>query len=189
MGLAADGAIPERQIAPVRRQLQRRRHLGDRRPRRTRSYRRSSTNPLPGATVGSYANAISMPDPRHVLVSIGRDNAIAVYKYNSLFGRPFGRARVEPAGLGPSRGRNGGGQAGLRARPRTEPLQYDGPAADRLVPRPGAARSRARERRSSSPTTGASATAARRRRSARAWKPRLLRSASRATTPTTTPAP
>ncbi len=42
------------------------------------------TNPVPGATVGSYANAISMPDSRHVLVSIGRDNAIAVYRYNGL---------------------------------------------------------------------------------------------------------
>ena len=37
------------------------------------------TNPVPGATVGSYANAISMPDATHVLVSIGRDNAIAVF--------------------------------------------------------------------------------------------------------------
>jgi hypothetical protein len=37
-------------------------------------------NPVPGATVGSYANAISMPDAKHVLVSIGRDNAIADYR-------------------------------------------------------------------------------------------------------------
>ncbi len=44
----------------------------------------ASTNPLPGAKVGSYANAISMSDPEHVLVSIGRDNAIAVYKYKGL---------------------------------------------------------------------------------------------------------
>jgi YVTN family beta-propeller protein len=42
------------------------------------------TNPVPGARVGSYANAISMSDPSHVLVSIGRDNAIAVYKYSGL---------------------------------------------------------------------------------------------------------
>jgi YVTN family beta-propeller protein len=42
------------------------------------------TNPVPGATVGSYANAISMPDPGTVLVSIGRDNAIGVYKYNGI---------------------------------------------------------------------------------------------------------
>ncbi|HUA48326.1 MAG TPA: alkaline phosphatase family protein, partial [Solirubrobacteraceae bacterium] len=43
------------------------------------------TNPVPGAQVGSYANAISMSDPNHILVSIGRDNAIAVYKYRGLY--------------------------------------------------------------------------------------------------------
>ena len=42
------------------------------------------TNPVPGARVGSYANAISMPDSSHVLVSIGRDNAIAVYTYSGV---------------------------------------------------------------------------------------------------------
>jgi YVTN family beta-propeller protein len=43
------------------------------------------TNPVPGAEVGSYANSINMSDPSHVLVSIGRDNAIAVYKYYGLW--------------------------------------------------------------------------------------------------------
>ncbi len=41
-----------------------------------------NVNPLPGTTVGSNPNGITMPDPQHVLVSIGRDNAVAVYKYN-----------------------------------------------------------------------------------------------------------
>ena len=41
-----------------------------------------NVNPLPGSTVGSYPNAITMPDPGHVLVSIGRDNALAVYGYS-----------------------------------------------------------------------------------------------------------
>jgi YVTN family beta-propeller protein len=50
----------------------------------------TSTNPLPGASVGSYANAITMSDPEHVLVSIGRDNAIAVYKYRGLTRREHG---------------------------------------------------------------------------------------------------
>jgi YVTN family beta-propeller protein len=45
------------------------------------------TNPVPGAGVGSYANAISMSDPNHVLVSIGRDNAIAVYQYRGIYRR------------------------------------------------------------------------------------------------------
>ncbi|HEX3609286.1 MAG TPA: bifunctional YncE family protein/alkaline phosphatase family protein [Solirubrobacterales bacterium] len=39
-------------------------------------------NPVPGASVGSYPNAITMPDPNHVLISIGRDNAIADYSYS-----------------------------------------------------------------------------------------------------------
>jgi hypothetical protein len=41
-----------------------------------------NVNPLPGSTVGSYPNAITMPDSSHILVSIGRDNAIAVYGYS-----------------------------------------------------------------------------------------------------------
>lgn len=41
-----------------------------------------NVNPLPGSTVGSYPNAITMPDAHTVLVSIGRDNAIAEYRYN-----------------------------------------------------------------------------------------------------------
>ena len=45
------------------------------------------TNPVPGADVGSYANAINMSDPNHVLVSIGRDNAIAVYQYRGIYSR------------------------------------------------------------------------------------------------------
>ncbi len=40
-----------------------------------------NVNPLPGSTVGSYPNAITMPNPTTMLVSIGRDNAIAVYRY------------------------------------------------------------------------------------------------------------
>ena len=44
----------------------------------------AATNPVPGATVGSYANSISMTDPHTVLVSVGRDNAIAVYHYQGL---------------------------------------------------------------------------------------------------------
>ena len=40
--------------------------------------------PLPGSTVGSNPNAIEMTDGNHLLVSIGRDNALAVYRYNGL---------------------------------------------------------------------------------------------------------
>jgi YVTN family beta-propeller protein len=46
-----------------------------------------NTNPVPDSVkIGSYANAISMPDPSHILVSIGRDNAIAEYTWNGLGG-------------------------------------------------------------------------------------------------------
>jgi len=41
-----------------------------------------NVNPLPGSTVGSYPNGISMPNSGQVLVSIGRDNALAVYGYS-----------------------------------------------------------------------------------------------------------
>jgi YVTN family beta-propeller protein len=41
------------------------------------------TNPVPGATVGSYANALTVIGD-HLLVSIGRDNAIAEYSYTGL---------------------------------------------------------------------------------------------------------
>ena len=40
-----------------------------------------NVNPLPGTTVGSNPNAITMPNSSTVLVSIGRDNALAVYGY------------------------------------------------------------------------------------------------------------
>lgn len=47
-----------------------------------------NVNPLPGSTVGSYPNAITMPDAHTVLVSIGRDNAIAEYRYSGI-GQPL----------------------------------------------------------------------------------------------------
>jgi YVTN family beta-propeller protein len=42
----------------------------------------ANVNPLPGTTVGSNPNAITMPNSSTVLVSIGRDNALAVYGYS-----------------------------------------------------------------------------------------------------------
>ena len=41
-----------------------------------------NVNPLPGSTVGSEPNAITMPTPNQILVSIGRDNALAAFYYN-----------------------------------------------------------------------------------------------------------
>ncbi len=55
-----------------------------------------NVNPLPGSTVGSYPNAITMPDSHHILVSIGRDNALAVYYYSGA------RSPVQYQGLLPT---------------------------------------------------------------------------------------
>ncbi len=41
-----------------------------------------NVEPLPGSTVGASPNWVAMPDGNHLLVSVGRDNAIAVYGYN-----------------------------------------------------------------------------------------------------------
>ena len=41
-----------------------------------------NVEPLPGSTVGSAPNSVAMPDPNHLLVSIGRDNALAEFGYN-----------------------------------------------------------------------------------------------------------
>lgn len=40
-----------------------------------------NVNPLTGSTVGSHPNAVTMADSSTVLVSLGRDNAIAEYHY------------------------------------------------------------------------------------------------------------
>src|SRR6201998_4062091 len=41
-----------------------------------------NVEPLPGSTVGAAPNSVAMPDPHHLVVSIGRDNALAVFGYN-----------------------------------------------------------------------------------------------------------
>jgi YVTN family beta-propeller protein len=87
----------------------------------------AGTNPLPGAKVGSYANAISMSDPGHVLVSIGRDNAIAVYRYRGLTkGRwDQGNGTQGYGGLGNGgNGGQGGNEQGNKGQ--TQPLQFEG---------------------------------------------------------------
>jgi YVTN family beta-propeller protein len=40
--------------------------------------------PLPGVPVGSHVNAIYVPDRTHLLLSLGRDNAIAEYSYTGM---------------------------------------------------------------------------------------------------------
>lgn len=57
-----------------------------------------NVNPLPGSTVGSEPNAITMPSPHQILVSIGRDNALAAFYYNGP------KAPVQYEGLLPPTG-------------------------------------------------------------------------------------
>jgi YVTN family beta-propeller protein len=92
-----------------------------------------STNPLPGAKVGSYANAISMPDPDHLLVSIGRDNAIAVYNFKGLTEKVGGGHRPHDRQVSWDHGRgrhhdhgHGHGHGGGHEVPVKEPLRYEG---------------------------------------------------------------
>jgi YVTN family beta-propeller protein len=41
-----------------------------------------NVEPLPGSTIGASPNSVAFPDPNHLLVSVGRDNAIAEFGYN-----------------------------------------------------------------------------------------------------------
>jgi YVTN family beta-propeller protein len=42
-----------------------------------------NVQPLPGATVGASPNSIAFPDANHVMVSVGRDDAIAEFGYTN----------------------------------------------------------------------------------------------------------
>lgn len=47
-----------------------------------------NVNPLPGQPFGSSPNALAFLDKTHLLVSLGRDNAIAVYEYAGAHSAP-----------------------------------------------------------------------------------------------------
>ncbi len=47
-----------------------------------------SANPAPGAPFGAQPNGLAMLDPTHLAVSLGRDNAIAVYGYQDAYAQP-----------------------------------------------------------------------------------------------------
>jgi YVTN family beta-propeller protein len=46
-----------------------------------------SVNPVPGAPYGSQPNSLAMLDPSHLAISLGRDNAVAVYEYHGARGQ------------------------------------------------------------------------------------------------------
>ena len=45
-------------------------------------------NPAPGAPFGAQPNGLTMLDPAHLAVSLGRDNAVAVYSYQNAYAPP-----------------------------------------------------------------------------------------------------
>ena len=47
-----------------------------------------SANPAPGAPFGAQPNGLTMLDPTHLAVSLGRDNAVAVYGYQDAYAQP-----------------------------------------------------------------------------------------------------
>jgi hypothetical protein len=47
-----------------------------------------AANPAPGAPYGAQPNGLTMLDPTHLAVSLGRDNAVAVYGYQDAYAQP-----------------------------------------------------------------------------------------------------
>ncbi len=45
-------------------------------------------NPAPGSPSGASPNGLAMLDPTHLAVSLGRDNAVAVYSYSGAYTQP-----------------------------------------------------------------------------------------------------
>ena len=60
-----------------------------------------SVNPAPGAPFGASPDGLAMLDPGHLAVSLGRDNAVAVYTYSNSMTQP-GFDGLIPAGSYPS---------------------------------------------------------------------------------------
>jgi YVTN family beta-propeller protein len=60
-----------------------------------------STNPAPGEPFGASPNGLTMLDKNHLAVSLGRDNAVAVYTYANAYTEPSFEGLI-PAGSFPS---------------------------------------------------------------------------------------
>ncbi len=59
------------------------------------------TNPAPGEAFGASPNGLAMLDRDHLAVSLGRDNAVAVYSYENSHGQPSFEGLI-PAGSYPT---------------------------------------------------------------------------------------
>jgi YVTN family beta-propeller protein len=60
-----------------------------------------AANPAPGAPFGAQPNALTMLDSTHLAVSLGRDNAVAVYGYRDAYSQPTFQGLI-PTGAVPS---------------------------------------------------------------------------------------
>ena len=117
------------------------------------------TNPAPGASFGAAPNGLARLDARHVAVSLGRDNAVAVYTYTGAYAQPSFEGLI-PTGSYPkgiaqdpglhrlviaseqgvgSVGPNGTIKQGIGTTPATSHLGYNFLGAVQTVPTPSAA--------------------------------------------------
>ena len=60
-----------------------------------------AANPAPGAPYGSQPDGLTMLDPAHLAVSLGRYNAVAVYDYHGAYSQPSFEGLI-PAGSFPT---------------------------------------------------------------------------------------
>lgn len=60
-----------------------------------------TANPAPGAPFGASPNGLAMLDATHLAVSLGRDNAVAIYSYRDAYTEPSFEGLI-PAGSFPS---------------------------------------------------------------------------------------
>jgi YVTN family beta-propeller protein len=60
-----------------------------------------TANPAPGAPFGSSPNGLTMLDKNHLAVSLGRDNAVAIYTYSDAYTQPTFEGLI-PTGSYPS---------------------------------------------------------------------------------------
>ncbi len=58
-------------------------------------------NPAPGTPYGAQPNGLALLDPTHLAVSLGRDNAVAVYSFQNAYSQPSFEGLV-PTGSYPS---------------------------------------------------------------------------------------
>jgi YVTN family beta-propeller protein len=117
-----------------------------------------SVNPAPGAPFGAQPNGLTMLDGTHLAVSLGRDNAVAVYSFEGAYAQPSFEGLIPtgsfPTGIAKDRqlnrlvvaseqglgsvGPNGTVVEGTGTKPATAHLGYDFVGTVQSVPMPTA---------------------------------------------------